>query len=155
MTKCSVVPGELLGLIKGRKMRNFFTHGKTPSTARVTSLVLQFRLVGCGLVAPSLPLPLLIGAVAEPDVTPSIMPGKHDEKSDLKEASETRGHGTVDRINSRGAGHSHKFVNKEHLLQDHGGAGPQEGMSGRLPRLLVSVLQGQERVDLVQERKAI
>ncbi|RSL85152.1 hypothetical protein CDV31_016610 [Fusarium ambrosium] len=106
---------------------------------------------------------------ADPSFQPSVRPetpgfssagiverdSKHDEKSDLKEASETRGHGTVDRINSQGAGHSHKFVNKEHLLQDHGGAGPQEGMSGRLPRLLVSVLQGQERVDLVQERKAI
>lgn len=83
------------------------------------------------------------------------MPGKHDEKSDLKEASETRGHGIVDRINFRGAGHSYKFDNKEHLLQDHGGTGPQGGMSGRLPRLLVFVLQGQERVDLVQEREGI
>lgn len=66
---------------------------------------------------PSLPLSLPIGAVAEPDVTPSIISGEHDEESDMKEASETHSHGTVDRTNFWGAGHSHKLDNKEHLLQ--------------------------------------
>ncbi|KAJ4178580.1 hypothetical protein NW767_014829 [Fusarium falciforme] len=97
MAKCSVGPGKLLGLTKGRKMRNFFTHGQTPQTARGSSLVLRLGLVRCGLVAPS------VAAVAELDVTPSIMLGKHYEKSDFKETWETRSHRIVDRINCRGA----------------------------------------------------